>query len=70
MSRFPNARVVGLSESSVWVPVPSTATDTSAAFECTVTEPDFAPTDDGSNAIRSWQVPPACSTNVAVQSVP
>src|SRR4051794_27710768 len=68
MSFDPNDSEVGDGDSCVCVPVPSTATDTSAAFEWTVTGPDFPPTVDGSNAIRSSHVLPACSTIAAAQS--
>src|SRR3954454_22244315 len=68
MSLSPNGSELGEIDADVWVPVPSTATLTSAAFECTVTFPDFAPVEDGSNAMRSLQFWPAVSGLFAPQS--
>ncbi len=70
MSFEPNARESGLRESSVWMPVPLSATVTSAAFELTVSVADFPPVLLGSNCARTLHVCPAVSVVVSVQSVP
>src|SRR4051812_25459402 len=68
MSFEPNERLAGERDSNVWIPAPSRATLTSAAFECTVAVPDFAPTVDGSNVIRRAHVSPACNSFPFTQS--
>ena len=60
----------GATDADVWTPVPSSATEMSAAFECTVAEPLRAPVTVGSNLILSLQVPFAAIGLFAPQSSP
>ena len=68
MSCDPNESVPGEGVSCVRMPVPSSATEMSAAFECTVAVPVRAPVVVGSKAIRSLQVSPAASVVEEEQS--
>src|SRR3954454_5909999 len=59
MSREPNDRVVGEIEPEVWIPVPSSGIDTSAAFECTVAVPVRGPVAVGTKVNRKVQLSPS-----------
>src|SRR3954451_14026925 len=68
MSFDPNESDVGAIDPDVWIPVPSSAIDTSAAFDCTVAVPVREPVAVGSNEMRTLHVSPAASGLLLTQS--
>ena len=68
MSLAPKARGSGAALSSVWIPVPLSATVSSGALEAIVADPVCEPVADGSNAIRRSHSSPTASASLVAQS--